>query len=272
MRAPLLLLAHSVKRVRALVAAMGLVLCGFQVVLILVARSIQTSGGFESLSAMLPPFARELMGPSLAAFMSFGGIVCLGYFHLVVISSLIAMCIALATMPASEIETGFIDLILARPLARYWIITRSIVLVLLGVVFLLVMMMLGTWLGLTLLAPAGAEWPPSALIRALAENLGLLLLCWSGVAMAIGSGSHRRGVAGAITGFLALITFLLDFVGRLWQPAESIAWISPFRYDNALDLIMGNTLPLKNVAVLSGVALVGFAVAYVVFSKRDIAH
>ena len=272
MKVPLLLLAHSLKRVRSLIIALGLLLCGFQMMLILVARSIQTSGGFDQLSAMLPPFARELMGPSMASFMSFGGIVCLGYFHLVVMSSLIAVSIALATTPTSEIETGFIDVILARPLARSWIITRSVVVALLSTVILLAMMVLGTWAGLMLLAPKGVAWPSARLIRALVENLGLLLLCWSGVAMAIGSASRRRAVAGAIAGFLALATFLLDLVGRLWQPAESVAWLSPFRYYSPLDLIMGQAVPGKNLAVLAGIALVGFGVAYVVFSRRDIAH
>ena len=120
------------KRARTLVLAMGLVLSGFQIILVLVAKSIHNSGGFEQLSAMLPPFAREMMGPSLASFMSFAGIVSLGYFHLAVMSSLIAVSISLATTPAAEIETGFIDLILARPLARHWIITRSIIVSLLS--------------------------------------------------------------------------------------------------------------------------------------------
>lgn len=272
MKGALRLLAHSLKRVRSLIGAIGLLLCGFQMVLILVARSIQNSGGFDQLSAMLPPFARELMGPSMASFMSFGGIVCLGYFHLVVISALIAVSIALATTPTSEIETGFIDLMLARPLARYWIITRSIVVALLSTVVLLAMMVLGTWAGLSLLAPKGAEWPSAGLIGALVENLGLLLLSWSGVAMAIGAASRRRAVAGAIAGFVALAAFLLDLVGRLWQPAQSAAWLSPFRYYDALDLIMGNALPARNLAVLGGIAVAGYAIAYIVFSRRDIAH
>ncbi len=43
--------------------------------------------------------------------------------------SLIGMTIALLTEPASEIETGFMDLSLSRPLAPPWVILRSVVLV-----------------------------------------------------------------------------------------------------------------------------------------------
>ena len=251
---------------------MGLLLAGFQVVLILVARSIERSGGFEQLSALLPPFAREMMGPSLASFMSFAGIVCLGYFHLAVMGSLVALSMAIATMPTSEIESGFIDLILSRPLARHWIITRTIILAILSAAFLLAMMMAGTWAGLEALAPKNARWPSAKLILSLAMNLGLLMLSWSGVAMAIGSASRRRSVAGGVGGLLALTAFLLDYVGRLWRPAESLAWLSPFRYYSPFELVMGNPLPPKNLAVLAGLAAAGFAAAYVLYARRDIAH
>ena len=270
MRAPLWLLGHSIKRVRNMVVATGLLLAAFQVVLILVARSIQTSGGFEQLSAVLPPFARELMGPAMAGIMSFAGIVCLGYFDVAVIGALVAMAIALATIPTAEMEIGFIDLILARPLARHWVITRTVVVCILAAAAMLALMMAGTGMGLHFLAPPKAEWPPFHQVLALAGNLGMLMLAWSGVAMAVGAASRRRGVAGAIVGFLALAAFLLDYVGRLWEPAQKIAWLSPFRYYNPFELVMGNPLPSKNIIVLGGIWVLGSIAAYIVFSRRDI--
>jgi ABC-2 type transport system permease protein len=269
---PWLFLLHSLKRTRMLVLSMGAVLGAFQLVLVLVARSIQGAGGFEQITNMLPSFARELMGPSLTSFMSFAGIVCLGYFHLSVMGSLVALSIALATVPASEVESGFIDLILSRPLARHWIITRTIVATVLCLTLVLCFMMAGTWAGLHALAPSNVKWPSAQLVGSLALNLGLLMLCWAGVAAAIASASRRRGVAGALAGLLALTTFLLDYVGRLWQVAEKVAWLSPFRYFNPFDLVMGNPLSGKNLAVLGGISAVGFATAYVLFARRDISH
>jgi ABC-type transport system involved in multi-copper enzyme maturation permease subunit len=98
------------------------------------------------------------------------------------------------------------------------------------------------------------------------------MLCWNAVALAIASVVRRRNVAGASAGVLALTAFLLDYLGRLWQPAESLAELSPFRYFSPFDLIMGGRLPLKNVAVLLGITVVGFLAAYVLFSRRDISH
>jgi hypothetical protein len=58
----------------------------------------------------------------------------------------------------------------------------------------------------------------------------------------------QRG--GHAFGLLALVAFLLDYVVRLWRPAESIAWLSPFRYYALFELVMGNALPSKNLIML----------------------
>jgi ABC-2 type transport system permease protein len=96
------------------------------------------------------------------------------------------------------------------------------------------------------------------------------MLCWGGVTLAISSVSRRRSVAGSLAGLLALTTFLLDYVARAWEPAEKIAWLSPFRYYNPLDLVMGKAIPPHNLWVLAGIASAGFAVAYYFFSRRDL--
>lgn len=272
MKGPLTLLMYSLRRVRMLVAAMAVLLGGFQVLLIVVAGSIQGSASFEQLGGLMPPFVRQLMGPSFLSVMSFGGIVCLGYFHLAVMGALVGLAIGLGTMPASEIEIGFMDLILARPLGRSWIITRSIVVMLICGAVVLAMMILGTWFGLNQFAPAGAEWPAPRLILMLATNLAALILCWNAIAMAIGAAARRRSVAGGFVGLAALAMFLLDYVARAWAPAERVAWLSPFRYYSPFELVMGDPLPLKNLIVLAGIALVGYALAYVLFSRRDISH
>jgi ABC-2 type transport system permease protein len=259
MKSALILLGHSIKRVRALVLAMGLLLAGFQILIVLVGSEIQTSGSFNQFANLVPPFVRQMFGQMLDVFLSFKGIVALGYFHLAIMGGLIGLVIALATVPSSEIETGFMDLLLSRPLARYWIITRA-----------LAMIMLGTWTGLMIFGPADAEWPTIGLILSLALNLGILLLCWGGVALAVASVARRRGAAGAIAGMLALTTFLLDYIGRAWEPAETVAWISPFRYYSPLDLVRGAYIPGHHVFVLLGIALTGIVVAYIAFSRRDI--
>ena len=270
MTGPILLLSLSLKRARTLLVATGLLLAAFQVLLVLIASSIHPSK-FEDLAALLPPFVRALLGPAVASVMSFGGIVCLGYFDLAIVAALLALIIALATLPASEVETGFADLILARPLRRHWIITRTIALVLISILMMVALMMAGTWVGLAMLAPDDAQWPSPMMIGSLALNLGMLMLCWSSVALALAA-ACRRSVASATTGLLALAALLLDLTARLWPAAEPFAWLSPFRYFIPFDLVMGTALPVENILVLWAIAMSGFTVAYLLFSQRDISH
>jgi len=271
MKGPLLLLALSLKRARMLLLATGLLLAAFQVLLVLVARAIHHAGEFEKLASLLPPFARSILGPAVVSIMSFGGIVCVGYFDLGIVIALLALIIALATVPASEVETGFADVILARPLPRHWLITRTIALVLVAILAMMAFMVAGTYAGLAAHAPEDAVWPSPGMIGSLALNLGLLMLCWGGVALAFGS-VCRRGVASATTGLLALAALLLDYLGRLWPPAEAIAWLSPFRYFIPFDLATGQPLPVENILVLWAIAMTGFVLAYFLFSQRDISR
>jgi ABC-2 type transport system permease protein len=272
MKPALTLVVYSLKRVRTLVIAMAVLLAVFQVFLIAVAGSIQSSGSFEQLAELMPPFVRQMLGSSFVSLMSFKGIVCAGYFHLAVMGSLVGLSIALGTMPTSEIEVGFMDLILSRPLARHWIITRSIITMLICTVAVLVMMLIGTWAGLNWLAAEGSAQPSSKLILSLAINLAVLMISWNAIAMAIGAGARRRGVAGGFAGLLALTMFLLDYIARAWEPAERVAWLSPFRYYSPFEMLTGEALSAKNLLVLASIAVCGFALAYVLFSRRDISH
>ena len=271
MRGAFLLFRLSLKRVWPLLAATGLLLAGFQVLRVVIATSIYNGGGFEEIATMLPPFVRAILGPAVAGVLSFNGVVCGAYFDLGVELALLALSIALATLPASEIESGFADLILARPLRRHWLITRAIALVIFVILLMLLMLTGGIWVGLMLFAPPHVPWPPPSQIGALAMNLGMLLLCWSGVAMAFGA-AYRRSVAASVTSLLAFAALLLDFLQRLWAPLAPIGWLSPFRYFNPFELIMGSPLPVEDYVVLGAIALTGFTLAYFLMSQRDISR
>ena len=237
----------------------------------LIAASVHNAGQFDQITALLPPFVRDLVGPSLASIMTFNGIVCGVYFDTGYIAALLALAIALATLPASEIETGFADLILARPMPRHWLITRTIALVLFSILLMLLMIMAGTWAGLALFAPPDAPWPSARQTGSLALSLGMLVVCWSGVAMAFGT-IYRRGVASAATSLLAFAALLLDWAHRLWPPLDHIAWLSPFFYFTPYELLAGSPLCLENILVLWAMAMTGFTLAYLLISQRDISR
>jgi ABC-type transport system involved in multi-copper enzyme maturation permease subunit len=193
MRGAAWLVWHSLKRSRTLVLVTGFLLAAFQLVLIFAAGEIQGTNGFGQLAALMPPLLRELLGPAIASFLSFSGIVSLGYFHLTVIGALTAVAVTLGTIPAGEVESGFSDFILSRPVARHWIITRAIVVTVFCCALVLALMVAGTWSGLHTFGRRDVAWPSAAMIGSMAANLYMLALCWGGVGLAISAPPQRGG-------------------------------------------------------------------------------
>jgi ABC-2 type transport system permease protein len=271
MSGPFLLFRLSLKRVRTLLCTTGLVLAGVQALRVRIAASLHSDGQFEQLAALLPSSVRGILGPSLSSVMSFNGIVCGVYFDTGFMIALLALTIAVSTVPASEMETGFADLILARPMRRHWLITRTIALALVSILLMLLMIMAGTWAGLAMFAPPDVAWPPARQTASLALYLAMLLVCWSGVAMALGA-ACRRGVAGATTSLIAFAALLLDWAHRLWPALDRIAWLSPFYYFSPYELVAGKSLPLEDLVILWAIAMSGFTVAYLIILQRDISR
>jgi hypothetical protein len=271
MRGTLLLLRLSMKRAWPMLLATGLLLAAVQVWRVNIAAMVYSNGQFGQITALLPPVIRTIIGPALASIMTFSGIVCGVYFDTVFIVALVALAITLATLPASEVETGFADLFLARPMPRRCLITRTIVLVVFSVLLMLLMIAGGTLAGLMLFAPPGVSWPPARQIAELSFCLGLLVLSWSGVAMAFGAGC-RRGVAATITSLVAFAAMILDWAHRLWPAIGLIARLSPFYYFQPYGLVAGEPLRLKDLLVLLAITLSGYVVAYVTISRRDISR
>ena len=270
MSAAFLLFRLSLKRVRMLLCVTGLLLAGFQALRVHIAAS-HSAGDYEQIATLLPPSVRAILGPALTSVMSFNGIVCGGYFDLGIVIALVVLTITLATLPASEIETGFADLILARPIRRHWLIPRPSALVLLSILLRLFLIMVGTWAGLAMFAPPDASGPPAWQTASLALDLAMLLLCWSGVALAFGA-ACRPGVARPAASLLAFAALLLDYAQKLWPALECVGWLSPFRYFTPFELVMGDPLPVENLVVLGAIALTGFTLAYFIISHRDISR
>ena len=269
-RRTFILVGHSLTRIRSALLVLGLLLAAFQFLLTQVAAYLMGQNAFGQLSALMPEFVRTAAGPSALGFMSFTGIVALGYFHPVVITALVGLMITIATEPAGEVETRFVDLALARPLRRVDVITRTLIVLIVSGGLMLGVMIAGTWTGLRCCTPATAERPSFELLLSLAFSLATVMACWAGVALAVGAAARRRAVSGAVAGVLALAAYLLDYLGRAWEPASSVSALSPFHYFEPMTLVMGQAMSVRNTAILLTIALAGTALSYVTFARRDI--
>jgi ABC-2 type transport system permease protein len=266
----LVLARHSFRRSAPIVIGMAVVLAGFQFMLTQVAVFLMRNQAFGLLSSLIPPYIRSMAGPAMVAFMSFTGVVALGYFHPIVLASLVGLAIAAGSEPAAEVETRFADLTLARPMARRDVITRSVIVLLVTIAALLAVMTAATSIGLACCTPAAAQRPRFALIASLALTLGAIVWCWGGVALAVAAGARRRATAAGLTAVTTLAAYLVDYLGRIWDPARLASRLSPFHYFEPMTLISGGPLDTSNLAVLCGIAIAGTAVAYVRFARRDL--
>jgi ABC-type transport system involved in multi-copper enzyme maturation permease subunit len=261
------LLIHSLRRRRGLIVTLSVVLATFQVFMILTARAFEQSGAFRQISAIMPPFLAQWTNMAAA---SFTGFVLFGYSHPIVLLFLIAVAVSIGTEPVGEIETRFVDVILARPVPRLAAIVRSLATLVIVTTIAVGSMLVASWLGLAWLTPQGARAPSGRVVVSLAINLSAIVLTWGGVALAIGCCAKRRATAAAVTGFLAFSTYVLDYSGRFWNAVAPYARISPFHYFDPFAMIGGRALRASDLLTLGAMFAASAVVASVVYLRRDL--
>lgn len=263
----LTLVGRSLARVAGLFAGLLGLLAGFQFLLIAVAASYANANTFDRVLQLAPSFAREAFGSSLS---SFSGMATLGYFHPLPLMLVVQFAIYLATEPAGEIEFGLVDLILARPLPRHRLVTRTLVMMMIAPVALTLTMGLATWAGLWSLAPPGARWPEARVVLSFIVHLTVLAWCFGAAALAATAWARRRGSVQALVAVAAVALFLLDFVAAAWAPARPFARLSPFHYYQGTAILAGTADSARDLSILGAAAVVGIAVAYWQFARRDL--
>ena len=186
------LIRRSVGRVGGLLAGVALVLAGLQWVLVLVAAQQERSQSFDLIAQLAPAFVQRQFGATLPAFLSFGGLITFGYFHPVVVLMVAVLAAFVGSELAADVEGGQVDLLLSRPLARHWLVTRSLLLVVLGPLALVVIMMTSSRVALGVFAPEGAQWPSARSIASMAAHLVAIAWCFGTLGLALASMATRR--------------------------------------------------------------------------------
>jgi ABC-type transport system involved in multi-copper enzyme maturation permease subunit len=261
------LVARSLGRVAAPWGAILAVLSGFQVALIAVAASLSSAGEFDRLANIVPSALRPVLGPAL---MSFGGMTLLGYFDVLIVMIVVQWAIYVSTEPAGEVETGLVDLLLARPIPRHRLVTRSLVVTFGSTLALTLAMGLGTWMGLLLLAPPGDAWPESRLLVLMIAHLTAVAWCFGAAGVAASGWARRRASALAMVAIASMVLYLVDFLGLWWSPMAAVARLSPFFYFHGGPLIAGTADAVRNLTVLGGATIAAVGVAYWRFERRDL--
>ena len=261
------LLSRNLRQHTGLLGILSASLLLFQWAVVWVADRIEAGPGFRELfSGLLPPGMQEAILGQFG-FATFGGAVSFGYQHPFSLVAAIALVTVMATIPAREREAGLLDLILARPLTRTQYMAACGLLVLLAALLPPLALLGGGTLGLVFVETSDVvSW--TAYLPA-ATGLSFLLLAIGGYTLLLSTQAKRRGLAIGRAVGITLFFYWLDFMGGYWDLLEQPQRISPFHYfDPAAAASSG--LNLGHMAVLGGVALAGFAGAFLSFSRQDL--
>lgn len=241
-----------------------------QLVLVGQAVSIQESQSFASVASLIPNFIGRGLGNDALLLASFRGTVMLGYFHPLLCVLIPAVAMYAATEPAHDVESGLVDLVLARSLPRALLLTRSLAVALLYSVAAVCVMALGTRTGVVLFDGARYDVPNAGLIARLLLHVFAVCCCFAGFALLAGA-SARRWTTAFVTGVLtAVCAYLVDFLSLGWPVWRWAAYLSPYRYYHAFAIASGAAWETRDYIVLFGAGAAFTVAAYWQFQRRDL--
>jgi putative exporter of polyketide antibiotics len=264
------LMRRSVTQARFVLGGCLFLLAGLQIVIVGQASALEEANGFSRMTELVPAFLQRGLGNKSFLLVTFKGTVAFGYFHPVVATLVSILAIYFVTEPAHEVESGLVDVTLARSLPRHVVVTRSLLLATAAVTAATLLMAAGTLLGLRWFGSAGFD-APSALVRTqLPLHLSGVALCFAGFGLAVASGARRWSTAFTTAALTAVLMYLVDFLAIGWPPFRPIARISPFHYYPALSIVAGDAPVWRNLIVLFSAAVAFSVVGYRRFSRRDL--
>ena len=266
---PALMRRSAVQARFVLLGSLGL-LAGLQVVIVGQASALEEAHGFSRMAELVPAFLQRGLGNKSFLLVTFKGTVAFGYFHPVVATLVAVLAIYFVTELAHEVESGLVDVTLARSVPRHVVVTRSLLLATGAVAGAMVLMAAGTQMGLRLFGSPEFD-PPSAAVNArLLLHLAGVGWCFAGFGLAVAAGARRWNTAFTAATLTAVLMYLLDFLAIGWPLLRPIAWISPFHYYPALSILSGDAPEWRNLVVLLSAAAGFSAYGYWRFSRRDL--
>lgn len=241
-----------------------------QLVLVGQAVSIQASQSFASVANLIPNFIGRGLGSDALLLASFKGTVMLGYFHPLPCVLIPAVAMYAATAPAHEVESGLVDLVLARSMPRALVLTRSLTVAVMYAAAAAGSMALGTAVGVFVFDAARYDVPAASLIARLLLHLFAVSCCFAGFGLLAGVSASRWTTAFVTVVLTAVAAYLIDFLSLGWPVFRWAAYLSPYRYYHAFAIASGVARESRDYLVLFGAAAVFTVAAYWQFQRRDL--
>lgn len=170
-----------------------------------------------------------------------------------------------ARATAGEEERGTLDTLLSTPLRRRTVLSAKA----LAAVGVALFLGLTLWATMALLGPPFDLSVPAGDLAVASLLLALVGLSFGAVALAIGAWTGRRTTAAAVAGGFAALSYIVHALAPSVEILETLDPLSPFRWYLDPDPLTG-TISVASILVLVGIAVGGFAVAWIGFERRDL--
>jgi ABC-2 type transport system permease protein len=195
-----------------------------------------------------------------------------GFIDIQVLAQMVFMTIVYAIILftgviAGDENDGTLQTLLSNPVSR----TRVYFEKLAGASILLFIVnasiFFGTWLGAAIVSES-VDLPKLALACLM---LYLVTFVFGIIGFALGAVTGKRGLAGALAGTLAFVSYLISNLAPTVDALKTVNKFSPYEYFNKPS-ILDNGVQMGDVLILVSISVVFIVIGYTVFTKRDISH
>ncbi|MFC7483356.1 hypothetical protein ACFQX7_29750 [Luedemannella flava] len=125
------------------------------------------------------------------------------------------------------------------------------------------------WIVLSVLVPAIGMDVPAGNVAAACVGLLLLAWCFAGIAFLTGALTGKRGAVLAVTGVLAVATYMANALSNLSDNATWLKYASPFYYFIGTDPLHTGWHP-GALLLLAGIGITTALTGVILFNRRDV--
>jgi len=243
----------------------------FEFVQPLVADSM---GGGEGLAAMierLPPAFQNVIQtqPEFIAMSGLAGYLSIGFTHpLFYVMTSAALVSLIGRSIAGEIESGALELAIARPVSRSSVYLSRLLATGVTIALLIAAAIAGLTAGVVLGNPDG-EFAWSHLVEVSAIT-ALLLSAVAGVTLTLTAASDTTSQAvGRATAFI-VVSFVINYLAAIWTVIEPFDPLSIFAWYNPAAAFVDGAIDITDALVLASVAIIGAVAGGLIFTRRDL--
>lgn len=170
---------------------------------------------------------------------------------------------------AGELESGSLDLALARSLSRSSYLGSHVAVLVPGAALLALAYATGAVVADRIFDPPGLPLEPGRMVLG-AMQAWLLFMAVAALALLVSTLLSERGRALSAAIGITLVMYVANFIFALWQPLRFMTRFTIFWYFAPGPTIQKGDVPWGNCAVLAAFTAVVLTLAFVAFSRRDL--